>query len=158
MEIKTLKTEKKMPFKKKEFMKYEPMPMMMKRPIGNKKAPVKENPKPVKENPTKMSPGAMRRADTTTMETYKKQGAKPTSTTTSTPPLPKTKKAEGPGMMERAKAGVEKVKSGLFSLLPSVPGKLTYNEEKFEPEKKMVGKAQRGMKSYLKGSMGKGGM
>lgn len=156
MEIKTLKTEKKMPFKKKEFnfKKYEPMPMM-KRPMGK--------PKPVEENPTKISPGSMRRADTTTMEKYKKQGTKPTSTTTSTPPLPRTKKAEapepkGPGMMERAKAGVEKVKSGLFSLLPSAPGKLTYNEESFEPEKKMVGKAQRGMKSYLKGSMGKGGM
>lgn len=148
MEMKMKATELKKPMKKyepKAFKTFEPMPMM-KRPM------MKPKPKltPAKENPTKMSPGAMRRADTTTMETYKKQG-KPATSTTTTAPAPRLKKAEaGPSFLERAK-------SGLKSLLPQ-PGKLAYNEDKFEPEKKMVGKAQRGMKSYLKGSMGKGGM
>lgn len=61
----------------------------------------------------------------------------------------KKKRKNGEGLMERAS-------TGLMSFFQ--PKKLSYEEENFEPEKKMVGKAQRGMKSYLKGSMGKGGM
>jgi hypothetical protein len=125
MEMKTKKTMRNMPLKKKEPITKTFEPMMPKRPMMK----LKDKIGPAKENPTKKEP---------------------TSTTTTTP-APRLKKAEAdPSFFERAK-------SGLKSLMPQ-PGKLSYNEDTFEPEKKMVGKAQRGVKSYLRGSMGKGGM
>jgi hypothetical protein len=94
----------------------------------------------------------------------KAKAKKTTSTTTTTPP-PRLKVAQGPppqekgpGIMERISKTAEDVKGGLYNLLPKAGTKLAFKEENFEPEKKMVGKAQRGVGSYLRGSMGKGGM